>query len=394
MEINSEDIKVKIVDREEDFFLLQHQWNLLIKECERKSLFLCWEWMYTWWEKHSQREKESYLFIITVYDSKEHLIGLLPLWKRKLKWLKFLPYTIIQILGTKFESSDYLTLLVREVDKERVVKAIFQFLEKYFKEIDIFQLSNVLAEDPFVNYLKEFAKDKKLYFLIEHFRVCPYINLPATFDNYILSLKRKMRYNLRSRSKKLFNQYQVEVEIVDNPTQVDEAIDDIFKLHHERWKQKKEKSIFDISWRKEFHKQISNLFSKEGILKIFFLKINSVREACLYCFEYNNTLMDYQTGFNPKWKKYGLGVILISHAIKYAIEKELSVFDFMRGEEEFKFEWTNTYKNMVICIIGVSTMGKMILYVLQIFLSLKNGIKQFIPSSLWQRMRGIARIKE
>ena len=50
-------------------------------------------------------------------------------------------------------------------------------------------------------------------------------------------------------------------------------------------------------------------------------------------------MMYLQGGFDPHYQKFALGNLVILQAISDAIEMGLQKFDFMRGNEAYKYRW-------------------------------------------------------
>jgi hypothetical protein len=56
-------------------------------------------------------------------------------------------------------------------------------------------------------------------------------------------------------------------------------------------------------------------------------------------FEYNSKLYWYKPTFDIEYSKYSLGKLLIKWTMMYAIDKNYKEFDFLIGEEPYKFQW-------------------------------------------------------
>ena len=54
-------------------------------------------------------------------------------------------------------------------------------------------------------------------------------------------------------------------------------------------------------------------------------------------FDYENKRMLYNSGFNPEFKNLSVGIINTYFCIKDAIEKKFDSFDFLKGNEDYKF---------------------------------------------------------
>ncbi|MFY7954449.1 MAG: GNAT family N-acetyltransferase, partial [Armatimonadaceae bacterium] len=68
--------------------------------------------------------------------------------------------------------------------------------------------------------------------------------------------------------------------------------------------------------------------------------INAAPVASLYCFATFSETFYYLGGFDPDFAKFSPGTVLTAHAIRYAIENDRSSrFDFLRGNESYKYKW-------------------------------------------------------
>ena len=67
--------KVKLIDSFEKWGGILNYWNELLMQSRSDTIFLTWEWLYTWAECFLGSDRK--LFILAVYH-KEKLIGLAP----------------------------------------------------------------------------------------------------------------------------------------------------------------------------------------------------------------------------------------------------------------------------------------------------------------------------
>jgi len=68
------------------------------------------------------------------------------------------------------------------------------------------------------------------------------------------------------------------------------------------------------------------------------LEIDQVPVSSVLFFENNDELLLYNSGFNPAYKQYSVGLLLKSLLIKYAIKTEKKRVDFLRGGERYKYD--------------------------------------------------------
>jgi Acetyltransferase (GNAT) domain len=61
---------------------------------------------------------------------------------------------------------------------------------------------------------------------------------------------------------------------------------------------------------------------------------------------YGPTFYFYQSGFDPVYSKHSVGVSTMGLAIKTAIEEGASEYDFLHGNEEYKFHWAHRVRDL------------------------------------------------
>jgi len=60
----------------------------------------------------------------------------------------------------------------------------------------------------------------------------------------------------------------------------------------------------------------------------------------------------YQTSFDPDWREFGPGAVLLGHCVEFAADQGLTDFDLLRGDEKYKLEMTKLSRTTVTCILG------------------------------------------
>ena len=75
-----------------------------------------------------------------------------------------------------------------------------------------------------------------------------------------------------------------------------------------------------------------------GWLQLAFITINDEYAAAYMNFDYNNNILVYNSGLDLSvGGNYSAGIVLLGHLIRDAIEKKRETFDFLRGNEEYKY---------------------------------------------------------
>lgn len=378
----------QIIHSSAHFEGLRAEWNALLRAGGIPSPFLTWEWMYTWWKTYGEKDPANQLCVV-ITRADEALLAVLPAYIREQRMMGR-KFRELRFLGSEFESSDYLELIHRQGADGTLAADLFTFLAgPQGPGVDLFYLLNILEDRPFAGELQQLAGSAGFEEVTRHHRICPYLPLSGSYEDFLKSLSSNMRYNIRRRSRKLFDHFHATLDMVTSPAEIDEAIDELFRLHEKRFESKNEQSIFQYDLRSGFHKQVARLFLEEDILRFFRLRVEGKTIAMLYCFQFAGELFYFQAGMDPDWEKHSVGMVLMAGAIQYAFEHRLSRFDFMRGAEEYKFKWTDQVRNMVLIELACSRKGKRILGQREMSLQIKESIKNLVPEQGWNFLKKV-----
>ncbi|MDB9961285.1 GNAT family N-acetyltransferase [Oceanihabitans sp.] len=94
------------------------------------------------------------------------------------------------------------------------------------------------------------------------------------------------------------------------------------------------------------------------------------------CFLSEDTLFYAITTFNSDYNKFNLGHEIIRKLMAWSFEQGITIFDFSKGEYEYKTRWTNTVYNYECHILYDSK--SIMASSLASFLKLKYSLKQFL----------------
>ncbi|PZC48400.1 MAG: Acetyltransferase involved in cellulose biosynthesis, CelD/BcsL family, partial [Chloroflexi bacterium] len=87
-----------------------------------------------------------------------------------------------------------------------------------------------------------------------------------------------------------------------------------------------------------FFRRIARAMGEAGYLKLFFMEIDGQRVAAVWCFDMGNVRYLYNSGFNPAFGHLSVGLLLKAFCLKDAIETGMDYFDFLRGDERYKYD--------------------------------------------------------
>jgi len=327
------------VTNNKDFFNLRHEWNELVLKSESNNIFLTWEWLFNWWTSFNNEKKLKILLL----RENEELIGIAPLFlynsNRRDTYL-------IQFLGSTDVGSDYLDFISKKGSENEVINEIFKYLNLNQDNWQIINLTDIPCKSASIGLMKKHYNNN-YYTLIQKYTTCPYLSLPESHEIFLGSLSSNMRYNIKRKRRKFEQKFEGQFIVVSEKNEIDKLYEELIRLNLNRMKIKKIDSPFNNKTFYQFHKNIISCFMANDWLRLCFLKIKDNYIASLYIFKYGGKYYYYQSGFDPDWEKLSPGFLLFSYCIENAISESIKEFDFLQGEEEYKYLWTDKIRTNV-----------------------------------------------
>jgi CelD/BcsL family acetyltransferase involved in cellulose biosynthesis len=107
-----------------------------------------------------------------------------------------------------------------------------------------------------------------------------------------------------------------------------------FTLHR---KSTRPKTQFMDEPMERFFRTMAHEFAEAGWLRLTFLETQGEPFAVLLCFDDGDTVSLYNSGYDPERSALAPGIVLTAYAIGEAIAAGRRRFDFLRGEEPYKY---------------------------------------------------------
>lgn len=304
----------------ESIFSEFHQeWHQLLHNSAINEIFLTPEYQSSWWQTLGKGK----LHVISVRLESGELVGLAPL---------FIENNIVSFIGCK-DVSDYLDFIVHKDYEELVYQAIINELKLI--ENAVFSLCSIPESSPTLIHLPKFLSAEVTLTTTQQ-AVCPQIVLPNRWENYLQDLDRKQRQEIKRKWKKIEETEAVTYECISEVDEATQAVALFIELHQQSSESKRE---FWDPHHQAFFEHLLQILAKRGWLKLFFLSIARHPKpiATMLIFDYGGHYDLYNSGFNPAFSNLSPGQVLTAYTIKEAIENSRSLYDFLRGNEEYKF---------------------------------------------------------
>jgi CelD/BcsL family acetyltransferase involved in cellulose biosynthesis len=282
------------------------------------SVFILPDWMQVWWQVFGAG---SEMFIRTVKDG-DKVIGIAPL---------ILKDGTVYFLGSTdvCDYQDFITVHGREKD-------FFDVLLDYLKNKGIYSLDLKLVrpDSTVIKNLADVATKRGYQVVSTREDVSVEMDLPATFEEYVEGLDTKQRHEVRRKMRRLMEEGKIEYRFIDRSGALLPAMDTFFRMFVES---RQDKAAFLTDRMKSYFNLLAEKMAEIGLLRLGVLELDGKPVAEIMCFDYNDCIYLYNSGYDPQYVALSAGLLSKVFAIKDSIEKGKKRFDFLKGAEMYKY---------------------------------------------------------
>ncbi len=297
---------------------LEPEWRELLPRCRFGRPFISPAWLKLWWDQFGEGRE---LILLSIRDD-DSLTGILPLMRRDGR---------ISFAGDT-EVCDYMDIAAPAGAEAAILDAALRALsEEPWREIVLWALSGA---SPTYLALPGVCRQLGLALETEVEGVCPQIELPASWEEYLEALNKKDRHELRRKLRRLSRAGETELEVLVSPAEVAGALDDFVRMHAAS---RAEKAAFMTGQMERFFRRMVVALAEEGLVEMIFLRLGGIRVAAVLCFRPGNEVLLYNSGYDPAYAGLSVGLLSKALALKRAIDQGLKKFDFLRGAERYKY---------------------------------------------------------
>jgi len=319
-----------------DFSELNAQeWNDLLKESVIDTPFLRHEYQRGWWEHRGGGEWQNAQLVLVSAREDGRLIGIAPLFVAEYEGKSAL------LLVGSIEISDYLDLIVRMDDHSRFITGLLDFLASTIPDnwstVDWYNLPD---SSPTLATLKAEAESRGWAHLEEMYRPTPRIALNSSFDEYLSRVEKKQRHEIRRKMRRAIESERGVRWFISDMADPEAEIDSFLKL----MEQDQGKASFLREPMRAQMRDVIRTAHENGWLWLAFLEADGQRIAAALNFDYENKLWGYNAGVNRDFMDLSPGWVLLGHVLEWCCQNGRYEFDFMRGDEDYKYRFGGVNK--------------------------------------------------
>src|SRR5262245_4631874 len=228
-------MQFRLVQTRDEFLELEHDWNALLPRSEADTIFLTWEWLWSWWNAYARSVDR--LHILVFRDNNGDLDAIIPLYRPVSNKLNILLPKTLRFIGQGSADSDYLDIIVARGRESEVLNEFWKHLSAHKRTWDVLEFAAVPSTSPTLSWLQKLRKLDGLLFRSLTFP-CAVAELPGSWDKYLTGLHPRFRAEVCTTLRQLDESHRVRLRSISSEEELVPALGVLYDLHGKRWKSK------------------------------------------------------------------------------------------------------------------------------------------------------------
>ena len=304
--------------REQTLDEAEEGWEHLLPLTRTSSVFVTPWWQRVWW-KHFGAAAD--LWVLSVVNESKHL-GIAPLMRKD---------GVVGFLGDT-DVCDFTDFVVSEGSEPEFYDALCRYLAA--APWETLHLQSLPAGSAALRYVPEMARERGYDLDIQEEDMSPVAVLPSTWEGYLAGLSKKDRHELRRKLRRLEGAGEARQYDCTDPESLRPCMEDFFRLLRAS---RADKLEYMTPVRERFFVDVALELARRDQLRLSFLEVDGVRAAACINFDYMDSYLLYNSGYDPAYSTLSVGLLNKALTIRAAIEGGKKYFNFLRGTERYKY---------------------------------------------------------
>lgn len=300
-----------MIKKIQDINSIKADWQRLLREDQESTPFQSWPWL----EAYLRYYQEGATLVLGDFE-KERLVGLGVFEKNA--------GTVTLAGGERTDYKDILSL-----DRKKTWEAFLDFFLKNGVKNFSFDHLREFSSSPKI--LQEAAKKMGFSCQLTEIGMSPFLNLKPTWEEYLVSLPHNERKEIKRKIKKL------EVFQTKNFC-FKEDFHQPMKDFYDLYRQSSSEKIMDQK-KENFYLRVAQNMAPTGWPQLCFLYLDRRPIASYFSFVFRKRLYLYNAGLSHEYRSLSPGTVLLAYMIREEIKSGRKVFDFLQGDERYKYDF-------------------------------------------------------
>jgi CelD/BcsL family acetyltransferase involved in cellulose biosynthesis len=299
----------------EAFAALAGEWDPLVLAMPRPSPFLLHAWLRAWWDEYGGGDRR---LAVHVAHEDGRLTGALPLFVRRRFGLR-----VAHVIG---EDAAALSDVLVAPDADPATADLL--MERAAGAADLADVFGLAADSSLARRLRLIPRAE-----------APVLDIAEGWDAVYRRRTSGKRRNLhRRRRRQLQELGEVTFTVASRPDELGVALEEAFRLHEARWRDRPEASGFATPAGRRFHRAAVRALAPAGVARIALLGVGGRAVACNYFFVLGDRMYFHELAFDPEFARWSPGQVTTLDTLAAAEAEGVTRVEFLGGAERYKLE--------------------------------------------------------
>jgi CelD/BcsL family acetyltransferase involved in cellulose biosynthesis len=315
--------EIDVIDTEQDFAVIEPEWDMLVRCMARPSPFLTHAWIGAWLRHYTECSR------VCILVARRHgrILGALPLMLTRKGWLRKLEF----VGGAQSALAD---LLVAPGEEEAARALVDRARRLPYDVSDFYGLPGHSRLAQLGGHLHLIERDE-----------APVLDLSAPWETvYAAKMSPRSRSLHRRRRRQLEELGELQVEVARRPSDLVGALEEAFTLHGMRRADLPDESGFTTRRGMAFHRDVMRGLAAADIARIVLMRLSGRAIAFHYYFALAGRMYVHCLGFDPAFARFSPGLLTTLDTIGFAAEEGLTHVEFLGGAERYKVELADRFE--------------------------------------------------
>lgn len=324
-------LSVGVVSSADEFDALERDWRAL-HDAAGRSVFQSFEWNRTWWRHFGAR---NILHILTV-SGPSGIVAIAPLYRETPRVLWIAPMRTLRWIGG--DMADYQDVLAATGYEAEACAAIAAALLDD-APADLLLLNDTPEDGHGAGVLQERLRASGFVGEATRNVRCPRLHLKPTWKEVLGGMRPSHAKRIAYMERNMRRNFQVELQHAKLET-LEHDFSLFVEMHQKKWVAKGKPGLLGNPLKRAFYRDVARAFAERGWLALVFLALNGERVWVNFSFKRNGIIEFYLGGSAEKdsVRKYSPGLMLNVLHIQSLINEGGVVYDFLRGNEPYKYD--------------------------------------------------------
>lgn len=303
---------------QETFDSLAAGWTEPEQPLRWQPIFVIPAWSAVWWREFGAGA-ELYLAAVRQGDT---IIGVAPLQLKGEK-AAFIGDTAV---------CDYLDFVVAPGREGEFFPVLLDAL--LARGIKRLSLEHLRPEATVLTHLKGIAASRGYRVVCRPTAVSVEMALPADWEGYLGRLEIKQRHELRRKLRNLYKTAAIDYRYTEGGQNISTLMDNFLSLFV---LSQADKAAFMSPRMEKFFRSMALAMDRAGLLRFGVLRLDRQPVAMVMAFDYLDSVYLYNSAYDPQYQSLSVGLLSKVLCIQESIRLGRRCFDFLKGDESYKY---------------------------------------------------------